>query len=51
MHGKGRLTFTDGRKYEGEFHKDFMDGLGVFTWPDGRRYIGFWNEGMPQEEN
>ncbi len=38
MHGQGTLTFTDGRKYIGEFKEDLMDGKGTFEWPDGRKY-------------
>jgi len=42
MEGKGVLTFADGRRYEGEFHKDLMNGEGIFTWPDGHIYAGVW---------
>jgi hypothetical protein len=42
MEGKGVLTFADSRRYEGEFHKDLMNGEGIFTWPDGHIYAGVW---------
>lgn len=36
MHGKGILTFADGRKYIGDFEEDKMHGFGQFLWPDGK---------------
>jgi hypothetical protein len=45
MHGKGVFTWTDGRRYEGEYENDRKHGFGVFTWPDGRRYEGLWRKG------
>ena len=32
MHGKGIITWADGRKYEGEYKNDKKHGYGVFTW-------------------
>jgi hypothetical protein len=37
---KGIYEWSDGRKYEGEWKNNKMEGYGVFTWPDGRRYEG-----------
>lgn len=35
VHGHGVYTWSDGRRYEGEWWKDdHMNGHGVFTWPD-----------------
>jgi hypothetical protein len=45
MHGKGNFTWSDGRKYDGNYVDDKKDGYGVFTWPDGRRYEGNWSNG------
>lgn len=45
MHGKGNFTWSDGRKYEGNYVDDKKDGYGVFTWPDGRKYEGNWSNG------
>jgi len=45
MHGEGVFTWTDGRKYTGEYKNDKKDGQGVFEWPDGRRYAGAWKDG------
>ncbi len=40
MHGKGKITWIDGRKYEGEYKNDKKDGYGIFEWSDGRKYVG-----------
>lgn len=45
MHGMGLFTWSDGRKYEGEYVDDKKEGKGTFTWPDGRKYIGGWKNG------
>ena len=51
MHGFGKITWADGRSYEGEYINDkkqgnlFILGYGIFTWPDGRRYKGSWKKG------
>ncbi len=42
MEGKGVLTFVDGRRYEGQFYRDLMNGEGIFTWPERRMYVGVW---------
>jgi hypothetical protein len=39
-HGKGVLTWQDGRKYQGEFALDKLHGDGVMSWPSGERYAG-----------
>ena len=36
MNGKGIFTWTDGRKYEGEYLNDKMHGYGIYTWADGK---------------
>ena len=40
MHGKGEYSWTDGRKYSGNYINDKKSGFGVFEWPDGRKYEG-----------
>lgn len=30
MHGKGRIIWNDGRKYEGDYVNDKKEGFGVF---------------------
>ena len=45
MNGKGRIAWSDGRTYEGDYVMDKKDGQGTFCWPDGRKYIGGWKNG------
>lgn len=45
MHGQGTFTWSDGRKYVGDYVNDKKEGHGVFTWPDGREYDGNWKNG------
>jgi len=40
MHGKGVFSWTDGRKYTGEYVKDYKEGFGIYEWPNGRKYEG-----------
>ena len=45
MEGHGVFTWSDGRKYVGDYKDDQKHGNGVFTWPDGRCYDGQWFQG------
>ena len=36
----GVYEWSDGRKYDGQWRNNKMEGYGVFTCPDGRRYEG-----------
>ena len=46
FHGKGRLTYTDGAVYEGDFIDGKRTGKGVFIWAeDGQRYEGEFVDG------
>ena len=38
--GKGKMRWTNGRIYEGEWRENKMDGDGLFLWEDGREYEG-----------
>lgn len=40
LHGSGRLEWTDGVVYSGEFQFNQITGQGVYTWPDGSEYSG-----------
>lgn len=42
MHGKGKMTWPDGRVYEGEYKLDKKHGYGEYTFTDGRKYQGYW---------
>ena len=46
VHGKGTLTFPDGRIYEGEFMGGEIEGEGTYSYPDGRNYVGEFRNGM-----
>jgi len=50
MHGKGNMTWKDGRKYEGDYQNDKRHGQGIYTWPDGRKYRGPWLNGKQHGE-
>lgn len=44
MNGKGRITYPDGRKYEGEWNHGAFHGIG--RWEDSHHvYEGEWVEG------
>ena len=45
MEGYGTFTWSDGRKYVGEYVEDKKRGYGEFIWPDGRCYRGEWVNG------
>ena len=43
--GQGTLTWSDGRKYVGEWKDGKYHRQGTFTWSDGRKYVGEWKDG------
>jgi len=45
MCGTGVFTWTDGRKYTGEFKNDKKEGQGILEWPTGKKYDGGWKSG------
>lgn len=45
MEGKGTESWSDGRKYEGDFKNGKKDGEGTFCWPNGNKYLGTWKHG------
>ena len=40
LDGQGTLTYSDGRKYVGEFKNGKRNGQGILTYSDGRKYVG-----------
>ena len=42
MHGKGTFTWSDGRKFTGEFLDNCNSGYGEMVWPNGKSYKGDW---------
>ena len=45
MNGRGVFTWSDGRKYIGEYLEDKKHGYGIFEWSDGIKYMGSWEDG------
>lgn len=43
--GRGRVTWEDGRVYEGDLVDGQFHGVGEFLWVDGRRYAGEYRDG------
>ena len=39
-HGKGKFTWADQSKYDGDFFENKIQGSGKYNWADGRQYIG-----------
>lgn len=46
FHGKGKMTYNDGRVYEGDFANCEYHGKGKMTYPDGRIEEGNWENGV-----
>lgn len=44
-HGRGKLTFSDGAIYDGEFQNGRIEGHGRMTLADGQWYLGEWMDG------
>ena len=40
IYGKGKYTWTDGKKYDGQWVRNKMEGRGILHWPDGKYYDG-----------
>jgi hypothetical protein len=43
--GQGRLTYSNGRFYEGEFENGMIQGQGKMTYPNGETYEGGFKNG------
>ena len=41
MNGRGKMSYPNGKFYEGNFVDDLKDGYGVYEW-DNKRYEGQW---------
>ena len=44
-HGQGKMTWTNGDVYEGEWKDDEEHGKGKYTWTSGKVYEGEWKDG------
>ena len=38
--GRGKIQYTDGSSYQGEFRNEKKDGTGTYTFPSGNKYTG-----------
>jgi len=45
LKGPGRMTWTDGSRYQGEFSDSTLHGKGEYVWPSGDVYRGEWRAG------
>lgn len=41
----GRMRYSDGEIYEGEFKNGLPEGKGTYRWPDGASYVGDFSKG------
>ena len=46
LEGRGIMTYTNGRVYEGEFKNNAPDGLAVESYENGDKYIGKFSKGF-----
>ena len=42
MNGWGKMTWADGREYDGNFVNDNKEGYGVYKWNEIKKYEGNW---------
>ena len=40
--GYGKIIYSNGESYEGEWKNDAYFGFGIYSWPNGDKYIGEW---------
>jgi len=45
--GTGAFTYSDGSRYEGEFHNGLPAGHGTVFYANGNRYEGEWHNDVP----
>ena len=45
MHGYGKVTFSNGDVYVGNWEDGVKHGYGKYTWADGDTYEGNWYKG------
>ena len=48
--GYGRLIWSDGAHYDGEWLADKRNGIGCFVHSNGTRNEGIWNNGKLQND-
>ena len=45
--GKGKMTYSNGDVYDGEWKYDRRNGLGTLFFKNGSQYKGYWLDDMP----
>jgi len=50
-HGKGTMSWPNGRKYKGHWLKGKQHGTGHYTSLNGKTINGIWENGKLIEEN
>lgn len=48
--GKGKLTYTNGDEYQGDFKNGKKDGYGCYTWSNLELYQGEWENNLKDGE-
>lgn len=49
MDGNGTLFYKNGRRFEGEWHKDNKHGYGTYYYANGKSYSGNWENNVYQK--
>lgn len=49
-HGRGTMTYADGKRYSGDFYNGLRHGYGRLTMPDGEYFEGRFENGSITEE-
>ena len=44
-HGRGKLTYSNGDLYEGQFANNLYEGFGIYYFRNNDRYEGNWSKG------
>ena len=47
--GKGRIIYTDGSEYVGEWYRDEKTGQGTLVFTNGTEFTGRWHEDCPSD--
>jgi hypothetical protein len=42
FHGNGKMTWSDGGTYEGQYFEGNLSGKGIMIWMNGQKYEGGW---------
>jgi hypothetical protein len=45
-HGQGRVVWSNGATYTGQFLEGKYHGLGVYVWPSAKKFVGRWVNGV-----